>query len=109
PCIRYEVAMSAKQPPKTSSATPPTQAQRRVKFGLNVVVSVVVAVAIVAIVNYLAFLVPQPVDLTQSGAYSLSPQTKTVLDGLDEDYRIVTLLTTGEPHRDQAIDLIAEY
>ncbi len=85
-----------------------TQQQRRVKYGINVIVAAAAAVAIVVLLNWIADRqvrrnLPPEVrrfvryDLTATRSYSLSKQTLEVLKGLKDDYRIVTLLSGDDP------------
>ena len=90
-----------KPTPDTPQAKPAVETQnvRRVKYGFNVLISIVLAVAIAAMLNVLAYnrLFKIRFDLTRTGFYTLSDQTEQVLDNLDGDYRIVTLLAGTDP------------
>ncbi|MEX0774792.1 MAG: hypothetical protein WD042_03655 [Phycisphaeraceae bacterium] len=93
-----------------------TQAVRRVKYGLNVLIAAVVALALVVLVNVIAawYLKPYQRDLTATGQYSLSPQTRKLVGSLGEQYQIVTLFRTGsDPVANERIqkagDLINQY
>lgn len=79
--------MASTQQIKTDS-----HAVRRIKFGLNVAVAVVAALGIVIFINWIAGRQYLRVDLTSGGSYSLSAQSKAVLDKLDTGYRLVTLI-----------------
>jgi ABC-type uncharacterized transport system len=92
---------------KTKHKTPSdSQAVRRIKFGLNVAVAVIAAVGIVVLVNWIASRQYLRIDLTQNRSYSLSDQSRTVLDKLKGDYRIVTLLTDDLGPRDEQTALV---
>ncbi len=94
-----------------------TQTARRAKYGLNVAVAVVAALAIAVLVNVLAaryLTALPPIDLTATGQYSLSPQTRKLLAGLDADYQIITLFAgSANAVEDQRIqrakDLLDQY
>lgn len=78
----------------------PTQTTRRVKYGLNVSVAVLAALALAILINILSqryLRVVQPLDLTASGQYSLSPKTRLVLKNLKGEHRIVTLMGASDP------------
>ncbi|MBI1336811.1 MAG: hypothetical protein GC164_07605 [Phycisphaera sp.] len=89
--------------------------QRRLIFGLNVTIAVLVALAIVVLLNYMGNRHFVRIDRTATRQYSLSPQTLKVIAGLKSDYRIVTLFDRGQTTSDEvqvrqrAIDLIDEY
>jgi len=92
-----------------SASTAPTASTRRAKYGFNVAIAAGVAVAIVVIVNALAYRFYHRVDLTETRRYSLSPQTRQVLDRLDSDVRLVTLLRGSNPYITQTRDLVSDY
>jgi hypothetical protein len=77
---------------KQKTSTTDSQAMRRLKFGLNISVAVIAAIGIVVLVNWIASRQYLRLDLTQGRSYSLSAQSKAVLNKLDGDFRIVTLL-----------------
>ena len=93
----------AKTKRKTSSDS---QAVRRIKFGLNVAVAVIAAVGIVVLVNWIASRQYLRADLTRGRSYSLSDQSRTVLNKLEGDYRIVTLLPGDREARDEQTALV---
>ncbi len=88
--------MGSKKKPSTTDS----QAVRRLKFGLNITVAVIAALGIVVLVNWIASRQYLRLDLTYNRSYSLSAQSKAVLNKLGKDdeqspagdYRIVTLL-----------------
>ncbi len=86
-----------------------TQAKRRVVYGLNVTVAAAAAVAIVVLINWIGYRHFWRQDLTATRQYSLSPQTTQLLAGLDQPYRIVTLLDQIGLYTGQARDLVDEY
>ncbi len=93
-----------------------TQSQRRVKYGLNVAVAIIAAVALAVIINWISYrnfrAGATRWDLTSTRQYSLSPLTRKVLDRFDGEFRIVTLLDASEGLREdtqRARDLVEEY
>ena len=100
--------------PKT---TPDTQAVRRMKFGLNITLQVALAIGVVIFVNLIASWQYLRLDLTQDRSYSLSAQSKTVLNKLDGEFKIYTLLPSElDTNSEQAVlvyrrvrDLVDEY
>lgn len=72
-----------------------SHAARRFWNWLHVAVIVSVVLALVILINAMAYRAYLRTDLTRGGSYSLSAQTKAVLDKLDDGYRLVTLLPEG--------------
>ena len=79
----------------------PTQTTRRLKYGINVAVAVVVAAALVVVVNLLASKFAPMRDMTALGRYSLSPQTRAVIAGLETDYTLATVMTADFDNPDE--------
>ncbi len=57
---------------------------RRGKYGTNAVVYTVLTIAVIVVVNYLAVQHPVRWDLTEQGIFSLAPQSRQILDNLEE-------------------------
>lgn len=100
----------------------PTAAKRRSTNALMVLVAVVAAIGIAVIANYVVYwqyrgLSPDArqwvrYDLTSTRRYSLSKQSRAVLDKLQSPHRIVTMLGGDaiQPAQQQRIrDLVDEY
>ncbi len=68
-------------------------ARRRLMYGVNVAVSVVLAGGLLGLVVYLAQAFGGQVDLTASGVNSLSPYTKKMLRTLDKPIHVSALYT----------------
>ncbi len=96
---------------KSSNVKSETQTQRRVKYGFNITIAIVAAAAIVLILNIISYKYLDRVrlDTTQSRRYSLSDQTRKILNNLENDFRIVTLISESNSYIDNAKDLIEEY
>lgn len=104
-----------------ADATPKleTQTQRRVKYGLNVLIAAVAAIALVVLVNWIVdrnFRDLPPgmrdwlrADWTATRQYSLSEQTQRVLGNLEKEHRIVSLFRRTGPQLEHVADLIDEY
>lgn len=90
-----------------------TQRKRRIVYSLNVLVAVLVAIAIVVLINWIAYRQYQRFDLTATRKYSLADQTRKVLGQLEGDHRIVTMLQYVDPatvpYIDQMRDLVDEF
>lgn len=91
--------------------------KRRVVYGLNVAVTVVLAVAVLALVVWAAGAYGGRVDLTRAGVNSLSLRTVQLLRGLDEPITITGLYSTflkdvrphAEKHKNRVGDLLDLY
>ena len=67
------------------------QKQRWLKYGLNVLISVVLVIALAVLVVWLAQSSRKRADLTASGIYSLKPQTINIIGDLKSPIKIVSL------------------
>jgi hypothetical protein len=94
-----------------TSPTTETQTARRVKYGANVAIAAIAAIAIVVGLNYIAYkrLFNVRFDLTSTRAWSLSDRTARVVDSLNEDYRLVMLISSANEYHQRALDFINEY
>ncbi|MAE65698.1 MAG: hypothetical protein CMJ18_15625, partial [Phycisphaeraceae bacterium] len=104
--------MSSEQSSEQTSRPPAdTSIQRRVKFGTNVALTIVVAIVIVVLINAMAYryLKTMRVDATYSRRYSLSRQTINLARSLKKQYRIVTLIAQSVEEIEHAKSLIGEY
>ena len=81
--------------------------RRQMKYGANTTVLVLVVVAILGAVNYLANRHTKRWDLTKNQRYSLSDQTKKVLGNLKEDVKITYFQRSAESAAGQ--DRMKEY
>ncbi len=66
-------------------------------------------VAILLIVNYLGYRHYHRWDLTASGSFSLSPQTKKILKGVKSKLDVVVFLPPGDPLYQKVKDLLTAY
>jgi ABC-2 type transport system permease protein len=71
--------------------------------------STLFVIAIVAMVNYLAFRHYQRFDWTSQGLFTLSPKSKTVLRELDKDIDLYVFMSRGEGSFAQTEELIKRY
>ncbi|OFW00820.1 MAG: hypothetical protein A3G20_05535 [Acidobacteria bacterium RIFCSPLOWO2_12_FULL_59_11] len=62
---------------------------RQAKYGLNTALYILLALAIVVVVNLIANRFVKQVDLTSNKRYSLSQQTQKILTGLDRDVNLI--------------------
>lgn len=106
--------------PDTDQATAsgPAQHQRWVVYGSNVVIFCLTAIAIAVLVNWLGATQLKKLgdyaryDLTATRDYTLSPQTRNLLESIDANLEIVLLYAAGtrdETMMTQVEDLLDEY
>jgi gliding motility-associatede transport system auxiliary component len=82
---------------------------RQLRYGSNTAVLIAVVLAILVGVNYLAARHPLKKDLTKNQRYSLSDQTKKVVQGLKDDVRIVYFQRAAEMEQSAGVDRIKDY
>ncbi len=76
--------------------------RRRLAYGANAAVQIVLIVAAVIGAVYLAQLFRGQVDVTRSGVNSLSPRTLALLKGLDKDVRVTAIYTVLSEYDERA-------
>ncbi len=95
---------------KSETKREPTEREvRRGEFTLTSTVGVLLALAIVCMVNYLAFRHYTRWDFTSDERFTLSDQTREVLQGLDRDVEIYFFLSEGESMFDDVRELSTRY
>lgn len=88
---------------------------RRLFFGTNVLLAIVLAFTLLVIVNWVGQDKSYRKDLSSLGAYSLSERSKNVLGEVGGEVRLTSIYTSEEPekHHDKYLprvrDLFAEY
>lgn len=97
----------------TANAENPStfSSQRRVSIGVNVIISVVVAVLLVLCVNWFAALKQVRRDVSLFGGYGLSDRTKNILAQSQGDVSISVLYTPDESTKDPTryLDRVMDY
>lgn len=78
-------------------------AQRRVLFGVNVLVSAALALAILVAAVWISKRFSREVDLTAEAVNSLSPRTTKLLSGLPTDVRITAFYSVLSKYDEKAI------
>jgi hypothetical protein len=104
------------QPP-TSSSLPQTQKQRWMKYGVNVVVTSIVVIALACVVIAIGERQHRRFDTSANKEYSLKPQTINIIKDLQVPVKLVSLYsrseTTGTPpttdYPGAVDDLLEEY
>ena len=81
--------------------------KRSLKYGSNVTVQVIVVLAIIAMLAFISTRRHFRWDWTSSHLYSLSPQTKKVLDNLKKDVKVVAFFKSSNQRN--ARDILDEY
>jgi ABC-type uncharacterized transport system involved in gliding motility auxiliary subunit len=82
---------------------------RQLRYGSNTAVLILVVLAILIGVNYLATRHPLKKDLTKNQRYSLSDQTKKIVQGLKDDVRIVYFQRTVDMEGAAGVDRVKDY
>lgn len=82
---------------------------RRARYGGNALVASLAFIGILGFVNYLGAQYHRRFDLTATGQYSLSQQTKQVLAGLHEPVKVTIFMAPGNPGAERVRNLLDEY
>jgi ABC-type uncharacterized transport system involved in gliding motility auxiliary subunit len=82
---------------------------RQLRYGSNTAVLIVVVLGILVGVNYLVARHPLKKDLTRNQRYSLSDQTRKVVQGLKDDVRIVYFQRASDMEQSAGVDRIKDY
>lgn len=86
-----------------------TVKSRQAQRGTNAVVMTVAFIGIVALLNVLVARNPVRWDLTETGEYTLSPQTRQILANLDQPVHVIGFYTAGNSNRATAEGKLREY
>jgi hypothetical protein len=107
--------MSENNPKKENPGLPENQAQRWIKYGSNVALTVVLAIVLAVMLTWVAQRTSLRADTTRGGSLSLKPQTLQVLKQLKQHITLVSLYThtltdSDETNMAQRVaDLLDEY
>jgi ABC-type uncharacterized transport system involved in gliding motility auxiliary subunit len=82
---------------------------RTARYGSNVGVAIVAFLGILVLVNFLSDRHHRRMDLTETGEYTLSPQTIQILSDLDEPVKVTAFFTEGDYGEQELKDLLTEY
>ena len=83
---RKETPLDEHTPPKTGSLL-----KRRVNYGLGYVLLIVATIVVFVVVNVILERLPMSVDLTANEQFSITDETKDILENLTEDVEIIAL------------------
>ncbi|MGQ9484163.1 MAG: GldG family protein [Desulfosoma sp.] len=86
-----------------------TLKSRRLHYGSSAVFSTVVFLAILVLVALIAERHPLRADLTESGQFSLSEQSRKVVASIEEPITIKAFFAAGAPEASRAKDLLETY
>lgn len=81
--------------------------RRAIKYGSNALTSILIVLGIIAGVNLLGIFYQYRFDTTATGIYSLSDQTITVLDNLEQDVNVISFFR--EQDRKSVEPLLRQY
>jgi hypothetical protein len=101
----------------TTSPPPQDQKQRWLKYGANVVLTVLVAIVLAVVVIAIAQRRDKRFDTTSNSQYSLKPQTLNIIRDLKQPIRLVSLYAKTDAKQQQGVtdyagavaDLLDEY
>lgn len=82
---------------------------RQARYGSNALVASLAVIGIAALVNFLGAQYDRRVDLTETGQYSLSQQSKQILTGLDEPVEVIAFMAPSAPQAESVRNLLEEY
>ncbi len=69
---------------------------RRTQYATNTVVYTVLTLAVVGLVNFMGVRNPFRYDATEQGLFSIAPQTRQLLDGLQDDVEVIAFFRENE-------------
>ena len=79
------------------------------KFGINLVISIVLVLGIIIFLDMLSGNHEKEFDMTQDRRFSLSPQTLDILEHLEDDIEVIAFYPRVDPARGFIIDLLDQY
>ncbi|MBU1178669.1 GldG family protein [Patescibacteria group bacterium] len=82
---------------------------RQTKYGSNALLAVVALLGILILVNYIARKESVDWDLTKNKKHTLSDQTMKVLQGVEEEIKILGFYKAGNPSQEEVADLLEQY
>ena len=83
--------------------------KQALRYTTTGIIGVVLAVALTAMVNWLAARHYLSADWTSSKMYSISEKTRNILADLKDEIRVVVFMTPASPLYDQAFELLNRY
>ena len=83
--------------------------KQALRYTTTGIIGVVLALALTAMVNWLAARHYLSADWTSSKMYSISDKTRSILADLGEEIRVVVFMTPASPLYDQVLELLNRY
>lgn len=83
--------------------------RRSTKHGANMSVMIAIFFVIIGLIGVMSVRYKVRIDLTETGRYSLSPQTVKILKSLERDVEAVAFYRSDERTRQTMVDLLQEY
>ena len=84
-------------------------AKRSAKLGVNTALMIFLLLAIITLIEIISYRNNNRWDLTQNQRFTLSPQSKKILQGLNKDIQLTAFYRPGEPNREKLEDLLRQY
>jgi len=84
-------------------------AKRSTKLGVNTFLMILLMVAIISLVEIISYRNNKRWDLTANKRYTLSDQTKKILNNLKQDVQVIAFYRPAEPGREKMEDLLSQY
>ena len=84
-----------------SAPRPEAQHERWIKYGSNVALAIVLAIVLAGVITYIAEARPVRVDTTAAGFNSLKPQTKNLIQNLNQNIKLVSLYEKPEKNNNE--------
>jgi ABC-type uncharacterized transport system involved in gliding motility auxiliary subunit len=78
-------------------------------YGTNTAAVIIIVTLIISMLNFIAYRHPGRIDLTESGVFSLSEQTKSVLRNLQHDVNVIAFVSDTPGARNSIEDLLKGY
>ena len=83
--------------------------RRSTQFGFNSLLMVILFLSIIGILNFLASRHNQRLDFSETSRFTLAPQTKKVLQNLEQNVKITAFTESHTPSENQIRDLLNSY
>jgi ABC-type uncharacterized transport system involved in gliding motility auxiliary subunit len=84
-------------------------ARRSTQLGVNSILMVLIFILILGILNFISFRHHVRFDFSETGSFSLAPQTLQVLKNLNRDVKITAFVSEQGRGRSEAKDLLSSY
>ena len=79
---------------------------RQGRYGANTILMILAFVAIVAILNFVAFDNPGRLDVTSTKQFTLAPRTVEILNNLEEDVRAVAFFDRNNLDQEESLEVV---